>query len=194
MIDERLVEKIVSLLSPPNPFFEAVGNIAREHGLPPELIDSIIQAESKGDPKAVSPTGAMGLMQLMPETARQMRVSDPFNPLANIRGGARYLKNLLLEFSGNLSLALAAYNAGPGSVRKYHGIPPYPQTREFVRKVTTDYQGKKGRPLYESHAGLRNFPPWESILEKYYFQGSPRDLAVFLKRFTPESAEVAEPE
>jgi len=162
---------------------EAAADIATEHGLSPQLVKSIIRAESNGDPKAFSPKGAMGLMQLMPGTAREYRVSDPFDPLGNIRGGVRYLRNLLREFSGDLSLALAAYNAGPGAVRKYQGIPPYPETREFVRKVRDGYQSGEDltrAPVFPRRE--REVPSRERIPGKIYIQGSPRDLAVFLNK------------
>ena len=111
-------------------------NIAFEHGLSPKLIKSIILTESNGDPQKVSARGAKGLMQLMPVVVQRYKVLDPLDPVANIRGGVQYLRALLEEFSGDLHLALAAYNAGPGAVRKYRGIPPFPETEAFVRKVT----------------------------------------------------------
>jgi hypothetical protein len=167
----------------PDSLAGAARNIALEHGLPPMLVKSIIRAESNGDPGAISRKGAMGLMQLMPETAKAYRVSDPFDPLANIRGGVQYLKDLLREFSGNLSLTLAAYNAGPSAVRKYQGIPPYSETQEFVQKV------KNGYPIGDDPSSYSVFPseekevrPMGEISGKIYIKGSPRDLAVFLKR------------
>jgi hypothetical protein len=167
----------------PDSLSGAARNIALEHGLPPMLVKSIIRAESNGDPRAISRKGAMGLMQLMPETAKAYRVSDPFDPLANIRGGVQYLKDLLREFSGNLSLTLAAYNAGPGAVRKYQGIPPYSETQEFVQKV------KNGYPIGDDLSSYSVFPseekqvrPMGKISGKIYIKGSPRDLAIFLKR------------
>ena len=187
IIDKGLLERI----APPSTsggeragvsLSEAAGDIAREHGVPPKLVNSIIQVESNGDSKALSPKGAMGLMQLMPETAKAYQVSDPFDPLANIRGGAQYLRNLLSEFSGDLSLALAAYNAGPGAVRRYQAIPPYPETQEFVRKVKDGYQtgdDLASFPVFPS--GEKGVRPIEKISGKIYIRGSPRDLAVFLK-------------
>jgi len=102
--------------------------------LDPELIRAVIAVESGGDPSAVSPKGACGLMQLMPETSRILQVTDPFDPRQNIIGGSRYLRYQLDEF-GELDLALAAYNAGPEVVRRYKGIPPYRETQEYVRLV-----------------------------------------------------------
>ena len=143
---------------------------------------SIIRTESNGNARAVSPKGAMGLMQLMPTTARQFGVSDPFDPLANIRGGVEYLGNLLREFSGNLSLALAAYNAGPGAVRKYGGIPPYPETRDFVQKVREGYHKGKETADFPILDGLKENGPVEMLPDKLHITASPRALAAFLHK------------
>jgi soluble lytic murein transglycosylase-like protein len=104
------------------------------------LIRAIIHSESAYQVDAQSPKGAQGLMQLMPATQKVLKVSDPFNPALNIDGGARYLSDLLLEFDGDITLAAAAYNAGSGAVRKYGGIPPYEETREYVRRVRILYR------------------------------------------------------
>jgi soluble lytic murein transglycosylase-like protein len=104
------------------------------------LIRAIIHAESAYQPDAQSPRGAQGLMQLMPATQRKLNISDPFDPAANIDGGTRYLADLLLEFNGDITLAAAAYNAGPAAVHKYGGIPPYDETREYVKRVKILYQ------------------------------------------------------
>ena len=125
----------------PVSFSEALFRISWDYGIPPKLVQSIIQVESQGNPKAISPSGALGLMQLMPEVIKACGVVDPFDPLANILAGVRHLNYLLLEFSGNLSLALAAYNAGPNAVRRYGGIPPFPETWNFVNSVLREYQG-----------------------------------------------------
>ncbi len=113
----------------------AIVTAARRYELPAGLISSVIRHESNFDPRAVSSAGAQGLMQLMPATARELGVDDPFDIHQNIDGGARYLKQMLTQFDGDLRQALAAYNAGPGTVRRYGGIPPYPETRRYVRKV-----------------------------------------------------------
>lgn len=104
-------------------------------GVTPELLRAMISTESAYIPCAVSDKGAMGLMQLMPATARAMGVSDPMDPADNLRGGVRYLGQLLARYGGNLSLALSAYNAGPAVVDKYGGIPPIPETQNYVRQV-----------------------------------------------------------
>lgn len=104
------------------------------------LIRAIIHAESAYQPDATSPRGAQGLMQLMPATQRKLDISNPFDPASNIAGGTRYLADLLLEFNGDIALAAAAYNAGPTAVRKYGGIPPYEETREYVRRVEILYR------------------------------------------------------
>jgi len=108
---------------------------ARAHGLEVALIKAVIHAESAFNPTAVSRKGARGLMQLMPDTARLMGVRDSFDPTQNIYGGVRYLASLVTKFGGDMRLALAAYNAGPGAVERHGGVPPFAETRAYVRKV-----------------------------------------------------------
>ncbi len=165
----------------PRAIHETAEAIAAEHGVPAKLVRSIIRAESNGNPDAVSPKGAMGLMQLMPATAKEQQVSNPFDPVANVRGGVRYLKELLQEFSGDLSLALAAYNAGPGAVRKHQGIPPFPETREFVRKVTEDFEGRADVVTRNSFPAA-TIEARKNVPGKVLFSGTPKELAAFLKR------------
>lgn len=114
---------------------QGIEDAARKYSLPSKLISSVIQAESSFRADAVSPAGAQGLMQLMPATARELGVTDPFDVKQNIDGGARYLRQMLDRFGGDLKVALAAYNAGPGTVQKYDGDVPYRETRNYVRKV-----------------------------------------------------------
>ena len=111
----------------------------RRYNIDPNLIKAIIRAESGFDRYAVSKKGAQGLMQLMPDTAREMRVSDPFNPGQNISGGVRYLRKLLKMFNGNLVLSLAAYNAGPNQVKKAGGVPRINETRLYIKRVLSYY-------------------------------------------------------
>lgn len=113
----------------------AADHIAAEQALPPELVRSVIKAESNYNPNAVSVKGARGLMQLIPETARRFGVADASNPVQNLQGGTKYLKYLLDLYHGDTSLALAAYNAGEQSVARYGGVPPFPETQRYVVQV-----------------------------------------------------------
>lgn len=120
--------------------YKLIQATASRHGLDPSLIKAVIAAESNFDPAAVSPKGAIGLMQLMPSTARVLGVQDPYDPVDNLEGGVRYLKALLERFKGDLSLALSAYNAGPEAVERFGGIPPYDETRRYVSTVLRYYE------------------------------------------------------
>jgi soluble lytic murein transglycosylase-like protein len=123
-----------------------IAQVAAEYGLAPELLHAVVQVESGYNAQAVSPKGAVGLMQLMPATARRLGVADRRDPLANLRGGARYLRNLIGLFSGDLSLALAAYNAGEAAVQRHaRRIPPYAETIAYVRAVQRRYELLTGR-------------------------------------------------
>lgn len=114
---------------------------ASRYGLDSRLVAAVIWVESSGDPQAVSRKGAQGLMQLMPETARRLGVRDALNPNQNVEGGSQYLRQQLDDHNGDLSLALAAYNAGPQAVARYGGIPPYPETQKYVERVLDLYRG-----------------------------------------------------
>jgi soluble lytic murein transglycosylase-like protein len=113
---------------------------AREHGVDARLLAAVAHRESRGNPNAVSPVGACGLMQLMPSTARYFGVQNIFDPRQNVFAGARYLRTLLDTFHGDLDLTLAAYNAGPGAVQRYRGVPPYRETRAYVGAVRSAYE------------------------------------------------------
>lgn len=130
----RLTTRMPAFLS------ATIADAARQHGLDPRLLAAVASRESAFDVRAVSTTGACGLMQLMPDTARFLGVADIFDPRENVLGGARYLRTLLDTFNGDLDLTLAAYNAGPGAVRRYGGIPPYRETQNYVRNVRTAYE------------------------------------------------------
>jgi hypothetical protein len=122
---------------------EMLAHAGARHNIDEDLLASVVRAESGGHPRAVSRTGARGLMQLMPGTASAMGVEDAFKPDQNISGGTAYLDNLLTRYHDNLALALAAYNAGPGAVDKYHGVPPYRETREYVARVIREFNRRK---------------------------------------------------
>jgi len=113
-------------------------------GVSPALVGAVMQVESGFDPRATSAAGAAGLMQLMPATAESLGVADPYDPAQNVRGGAAYLHGLLERFHGAVPLAAAAYNAGPGAVERYGGIPPYAETRAYVDRVMAAYRARGG--------------------------------------------------
>jgi hypothetical protein len=119
-----------------------VHQVSEEHGLDPDLVDAVVRVESGYNPRAVSRKGAMGLMQLMPATAKRLNVRNPFDPEQNVRGGVREFSRLVRRFHGNLPLALAAYNAGENAVARYRGIPPYRETRNYVSRIMSIYTGR----------------------------------------------------
>jgi soluble lytic murein transglycosylase-like protein len=125
------------------PMNEVINAVSSRHHLDPDLINSVIHAESGFNPRAVSPKGAQGLMQLMPQTASRMGVIDSFDPSANVEGGTRYLRELLERYNFDLIKALAAYNAGPQRVEQYHGVPPYYETQVYVGRIIRDFNRKK---------------------------------------------------
>jgi soluble lytic murein transglycosylase-like protein len=177
--------------SDPICFSTAVFRICDEHGVPPKLVHAIIQVESQGNPKAVSRKGALGLMQLMPEMIKLYRLVDPFDPLANIDAGVRHLKYLLAEYSGNLSLTLAAYNAGPGAVRKYRGVPPYPETKKYLRKVLREYQREGNEWEFSVPLQKAGMEPKENIHEKNHPSQEPPPVFAFFQAPLPSSKRVA---
>ena len=129
--------------APPKRIDQYIFAVAQYHKVDPLLIRAMIQQESRFQVGAVSPKGAQGLMQLMPSTARDLRVNDPFDPLENIFGGTKYIKSLLKQYHGDIALSLAAYNAGPGNVNNYGGIPNFVETRTYVLKVLQSYLEQK---------------------------------------------------
>jgi soluble lytic murein transglycosylase len=132
-------------LASPNAWDGVISRAGRTHGVSPGLVKAVIHVESAFNRQAVSPAGARGLMQLMPATVRALGVDDPFNPWQNIEGGTRHLGRLVRRYKGNLELALAAYNAGERAVKTFEGVPPYPETRQYVQRVLSLY------PHYDRH-------------------------------------------
>lgn len=122
---------------------DVVGSASHRYHLDPDLVNSVIRAESGFNPNAVSRKGAVGLMQLEPRTAAQLGVTNSFDPAANVEGGTRYLRELLVRYDFDLIKALAAYNAGPQRVEQYHGVPPYSETQAYVARIVRDFNRKK---------------------------------------------------
>ena len=127
---------------------DAISKAADRHAVDPNLVRALVKVESNFNPNAVSRKGAMGLMQLMPQTARQMKLTNPFNPEENIDAGVRHLKDLLDSYGGDVRLSLAAYNAGAGAVARSAGIPHYAETRNYVKRITQLYGGSMGNNYF----------------------------------------------
>jgi hypothetical protein len=140
----------------PGPFADLIRDAGVKHGVDENLIHSVIREESNFNPRALSRKDAQGLMQLLPETAARYSIRNPFDPAQNIDAGTHYLKDLLALYRGNLSLALAAYNAGPQMVERYGGIPPFPETQNYVRRITAELaqinakKGSTGAPITQT--------------------------------------------
>ena len=126
----------------------AIEQAASRHNVDPNLVRALVKVESNFNPNAISRKGAMGLMQLMPQTARQLNLTNPFNPEQNIDAGVRHLKQLLESYGGDVRLSLAAYNAGSGAVARSRGIPHFPETQNYVRRITNLYGGGVGTPYF----------------------------------------------
>jgi soluble lytic murein transglycosylase-like protein len=124
----------------PTKYYRFIEEVAVNNGVPSALVKAVIHAESGFDPDAVSSRGAIGLMQVMPRTADMVGLSDPYHPFENIQAGVKYLKDMLDMFKGNEILAVAAYNSGPRKVKKFGGVPPYRETRRYVKKVFAYYR------------------------------------------------------
>jgi soluble lytic murein transglycosylase-like protein len=131
-----------------------VEQTARRHDVDVNLVKAMIHTESNSNPRAVSNKGALGLMQLMPFTARDLGVTNAFDPVQNVDGGVRYLKSLLTQFGGDLSRSLAAYNAGPGAVTRYGGVPPYRETQDYVKKIGDLYGSLRGKSQEKPYHGI----------------------------------------
>ena len=129
----------VSNKAPKAQILSMIDKVAQKHGVDEKLVRALVRQESGFNPNATSHCGAQGLMQLMPATAKGLGVKDAYNPVQNVEGGVKYLKNLLNKYNGNVILALAAYNAGPGAVDKYDGVPPYKETQNYVKSILANY-------------------------------------------------------
>jgi len=151
-------ERLLSSSNMPSAYVEMIHSACDRHGVDPALVHAIVKVESDFNPYALSRKGAMGLMQLMPQTAVDMNVRNTFNPYDNIDGGVKYLRYLIDRYEGNLSLALAAYNSGEAAVKKWGTIPPFPETQSYVQRILKIYNknGKGFTPRYTIYIGYSN--------------------------------------
>lgn len=143
LVPDEVMEEVAAAPAGSGDLRELASAAARRHGLDPGLVLAVVSVESAFRPEAVSRKGAQGLMQLMPATAASLGVKDAFDPVENLDGGSRHLGSLLTLYGGDLVNALAAYNAGAGAVARYRGVPPYRETRAYVKKVLERYQAAK---------------------------------------------------
>jgi soluble lytic murein transglycosylase-like protein len=140
---DRVFPARAARVSPVKAYDDLIERASRRHGVPAALVKAVIHAESAFDPEAVSPKGAMGLMQLMPATAKRLGVAEPYRARENVEGGTRYLRSLHDRY-GSWTHTLAAYNAGPTAVDHYRGVPPYTETRQYVKRVLSYYRRYHG--------------------------------------------------
>jgi len=136
---ENETSSINSTYASKSQLISMINQVAQKHGVDEKLVQALIKQESGFNPNAKSKVGAIGLMQLMPSTAKAMGVKNPYNAAQNVEGGVKYLKSMLNKYNGNIILALAAYNAGPGAVDKYSGVPPYKETENYVKNILANY-------------------------------------------------------
>jgi soluble lytic murein transglycosylase len=148
LVDEKFVKKKMKLEGKRNQKRELIKlakAIARKHGISPNMFAALIKAESHFNPKTVSTKGAKGLCQIIPDNYKMLNITDPFDPIQNMEGGAKFFKMMFNRFNGNYKYALAAYNAGPGAVDEYNGVPPYQETIKYIEKVFNNFREyKKG--------------------------------------------------
>jgi soluble lytic murein transglycosylase-like protein len=153
----------------PDALSKLVNDIAERHEVDRDLVHSVIRVESNYNPLATSNKGALGLMQLIPSTARRFGVSDAFNPAQNVEGGVRYLKYLLELYNGDRTLALAAYNAGEGTVERFHGIPPIPETRSYVylvgKALDEKKEAKRRQSVHSPEKSADGFNPIRAFMD-----------------------------
>jgi len=154
----------VAEFASPEQIDAAIEQAAARHNVDPNLVRAVIKVESNFNPHAVSPKGAMGLMQLMPATARELKVSDAFDPAQNVDAGVRHLRTLLDNFGGDPRLALAAYNAGQGAVLRHGGVPRFAETQNYVRRITELYGGGKAGTIGPGRAPVHMFRDGQGVL------------------------------